>query len=312
MPAGVIRSRFRRSPALWAMILLLFGPVASRADSSGTAPAPFRIGFSSSLFTDVNENDATAAVKIWSDLIADERAFPVDPQTAIFKNLDALRRALRDGRVDAVGMDTIEYGALRDEIRFDPLFFTFEDGSPTERYVLLAHRDGPVRAPADLEGKRLRIHRNARTCLALVWLDILLAEQGRGRAADIAADITWETQLSKVVIPVFFQQSDACVTTRRGFDLMRELNPQLGTNLVVLAESPRIVTRIFVFRADFQTPFREQIISSVDSLDESVAGKQVLNLFQTEDLRKKSAALLDSALEMIDAHERLEEGTPLR
>jgi phosphonate transport system substrate-binding protein len=312
MRAKIIGSRFRLSSVLWAAILLLVGTIASRADSSNLARSPFRIGFSSSLFTDVNENDATAAVKIWSDLIADERAFPVDPQTAIFKNLDALRQTLREGRVDAVGMDMIEYDALRDEIRFDPLFFTFEDGSPTERYALLAHRDGPVRTPADLEGKRLRIHRNARTSLTPLWLDLVLADHGMGVGTDVAADITWETQLPKVVIPVFFRQSDACITTRRGFNLMRELNPQLGKDLVVIAESPEMVTRMFAFRVDFRSPFREEVIDSVDALDESVAGRQVLNLFQTDELRKGPASLLDTALRMIEAHERLGEGTPLR
>lgn len=310
MSAGVVRWGHWLSLALWTMVLLLFGLVASRADSSDSARSPFRIGFSSGLFTDVNQNDAEAAVKIWSDLIADERGFPVDPQTAIYQDLNAMRRALREGRVDAVGIDAIEYDALREEIRFDPLFFTFEGGSPVDRYVLLAHRDGPVRTPPDLQGRRLRIHRNARTCLAPLWLDLVFAEHGRGKAAAVGLDIAWETQLSQVVIPVFFQQSDACVSTRQGFNLMRELNPQLGKDLVVLAESSDIVTRLFAFRVGFRSPFRESVIASMGALDESVAGRQVLKLFQTEELQKGPASLLESALEMIHAHEQLRKGSP--
>lgn len=312
MKTSFFRLASRLGPAVGAAIFLLLGPPLGteppRADSSPAERAPFRIGFSSSLFTDVNENDAQAAVKIWSDLIAGERGYPVDPQTAIFKNLDALRRTLREGRVDAVGMDATEYHALREEIRFDPLFFTVEGGSPADRYVLLAHRDGPVQSPADLAGRRLRFHRNPRTCLAAFWLDLVLAEAGRGRAADLAAEVTWEPQLSKVVIPVFFRQADACVATRRGFDLMRELNPQLGADLAVLAESPELITRMFAFRAGFQTPFREKIVSSVNDLDESAAGRQVLNLFQTEELRKGRSALLDTTLALIEAHRRLWDG----
>jgi phosphonate transport system substrate-binding protein len=300
--------RSRISLAFWALIFPLFMAAPLRADSA--ASAPFRIGFSTTLFTDVNENDANAAVKTWSKIVADESGFSVRPSTSIFSDVDSLRRALRAGGVDAVGMDLIQYDTLREEIRFDPLFFTFDQGAVTERYVLLAHRDGPVRTLADLRGRRLRIHRNVRTCLAPLWLDLVLADRGVGRAADVAAGIAWESQLSKVVLPVFFRQIDACVATRKGFDTMRELNPQVGRRLMVLVESPDLVGGVFAFRADFRSPFRKEIISSVDALNESVAGKQMLNLFQTDDLRRRPAALLDAALEMIDAHERLEAGTP--
>lgn len=64
--------------ALFAVVELTRGGGASR-DS-----APFRIAFSSGMYTDVNENDAKVAVKLWGqisvlqsalDLLAEHRRF---------------------------------------------------------------------------------------------------------------------------------------------------------------------------------------------------------------------------------------------
>ncbi len=52
----------------------------------------FRIGFSRGMFTDVNENDARAAIKVWGETIAEERGVPADPDPAIFKDMAEMLR----------------------------------------------------------------------------------------------------------------------------------------------------------------------------------------------------------------------------
>ena len=78
---------------------------------------------------------------------------------------------------------------------------------------------------------------NSRMSLALAWLDIALFNDGCRPVAEFCR-VEQNKKLTKVVLPVFFRQNDACVVTRRGFKTMSELNPQVGQQLRVLASSP--------------------------------------------------------------------------
>ena len=261
------------------------------------------------MFTDVNENDARAAVKVWGQTLARERGVPTDPDPFIFKTVEQLRSSLEQREVDAVALTLLEYDLIRRDVNLAPIFLTYNSGSTTEQYVLLAHRDGPVQTMADLRGRHLLSHSNPRTCLAPLWLDTLLVEAGLPAAAALAGKTTLETKLSRVVLPVFFRQADACVVTRSGFAMMSELNPQVGKQLVVLAASEAMVPAVFAFRADYAPPYRETLLAGVRDLHSSPAGQQVLTIFHSERIEEQPAASLESALELIAAHAQLSSGT---
>jgi len=198
---------------------------------------PFRIGFASNMFSDVNENDGKAAIKVWGQVIAKQRNVPVSPTPIIFKDTDEMLRSLQEKKVDAVAIVMTDYAKLRKKVRFEPIFLTSNSGSVTERYILLAHRDSSLKSLADLQGRSFQFQTNPRTGLARLWLDILLIQRGYPMTSRLAGKISQNTKLSKVVLPVFFRQDDACIITRSGFNTMSELHPQLARKLTVLAES---------------------------------------------------------------------------
>jgi phosphonate transport system substrate-binding protein len=261
------------------------------------------------MFTDVNENDAKASVKVWGQTIAKERGIPTDPETRIFKDTSSILQALRGKSVDAIGITIIEYAALSKEVHFAPIFVTYTGGRTREQYLLLVHQDSQIARLADLRGRSLTFHENSRVRLAQPWLDTLLVKDGGKPSAEWLGKITQCPKLSKVVLPVFFHQSDACVVTRTGFETMCELNPQIGKQLKVIARSPEVVPAVFCFRADYAPSFKEDLFAGVRNLHQTVAGQQVLTIFQSEKIEDQPASCLDSALEMLATHDRLCLGT---
>jgi len=145
--------------------------------------------------------------------------------------------------------------------------------------------------------------------LATIWLDTLLLQKGLRRAAEFCGRATFVNKATKVALPVFFRQADACLMTRRSFETMAELNPQLGKQLRVLAASPEVVPSGFAFRADYHSPFREQILVEMTQLSESPAGQQILALTQADRIQERPLSCLDSALELLATHRRLCSGT---
>ncbi|MBF0100803.1 MAG: PhnD/SsuA/transferrin family substrate-binding protein [Desulfobacterales bacterium] len=271
-----------------------------------TVSSPFRIGFSSSMFTDVNENDAKAATKIWAQMLIKEQNLPLDPDPLIFKDIDTMLLSMQSKQLACVSILVTEYDRFRRTINFDDQFFvSYNSGSITEKYILIVHQNNSVKSLADLRGKTLNLQIHSRMCIAPLWLDILLIKQGYPDALHFAGKINRETKLSKVILPVFFRKADACLVTRKGFETMSELNPQMSKQLTVIAESPEIVPVIFAFRADYMPNYIEKIYLSLKTLQKTPAGQQVLTIFQADKLDLVPSSCIDTALEVISSYEKL-------
>lgn len=290
---------------IYIILLLLVSLVPDSLNGTEPSEDHFRIGFSDSMFTDVNENDARAAVRLWGESISQDHNIPTDPDPILFKGTGSMLRSLKTKNIDALGITILEYYRLRHGVIFSPIFLTHHSGHVTERYVLLTHKKSRIKTPADLAGSNLQLHLNPRNCLAGIWLDTLLAGHGKPMADHFVGDISRDTQISKVVLPVFFQQADACIVTRNGFDTMAELNPQISRQLTVIAESSEIVPTVFAFRADYQPIFINKLMTGIKNLKTTPAGRQVLTIFQCEDISEHPVSRLDTAMELIATHEQL-------
>lgn len=252
-----------------------------------------------SMFTDLNENDARAALKAWGQTVARERGIPTDPEPQILQGMEALRRALRDRTVDAIGLTTAEYAELAPSTDLAPVFVALNRSNTTERYVLLVHQESPIQTVADLGGHKLLVHSNPRMCLALPWLDLVRQQAGLPPSSNSTGAVSRLAKLSSAVLPVFFRKSDACLVTRKGFDTMCELNPQLLRQLRVLAESPDYVPVMFGFRPDYDSPAKARLFEALTQLHQSPAGQQVLTVFQSERLVEQPITVLRDGLALI-------------
>ncbi len=264
-----------------------------------------RLGFSSAMFTDVNENDAKASVKAWGQTVAKERNIQVEPESAVFKDVPAMEEALQNKNVDALGITALEYADLCQKFQFAPIFITDVGGKATAQYLLLVNSESAINSLADLRGRSIAFHTNPRTCLAHLWLDSLLIQQGLKPATEFAGKVTADNKIAKVVLPVFFKQCDACVVTRSGFETMAELNPQLNRQLKVIATSPEVIPALFCVRSDYAPNFRDALIDGVRNLGKTPSGRQVLTVFQSEGIEEQPASCMASSLELIANYRRL-------
>ena len=98
-----------------------------------------------------------------------------------------------------------------------------------------------------------------------------------------------------MILPVFFRKTDACVVTRRGWETMGELNPQVTLQLRELASSPELVTMVLFFRAGYQSPSRRKVMQALLDMPKSPHGRQILTLFRGEALQEVPRSVLDSA-----------------
>ena len=303
------RTRCRLGRHRWTVLAAVLGvgaifgaevPAVHAADRE-----TLRLGFTYSMFAGVNESDAKASLRALAATVARERGIPADPNPTLLTGTAAVAAAVRSGAVDAVGMTTDEYWALAGEVQFDRFLMAVKNNDPTEQYLVLVHRDSGLKDLADLRGKRLSIYDNPRMCLAPVWLEVLLAKAGLAPLPDHFGPVTELPKLSKTVLNVFFRQTDACLISRRGFETMTEMNPQVGSQLVVLATSVAVVPSIFGFRTDFSASLKETCLREFGIVHTSPAGQQALTIFQVGQVAERPVAALASALALLDDYARL-------
>jgi ABC-type phosphate/phosphonate transport system substrate-binding protein len=305
----------RRSISHSGMIALLFicGIVplsaADDADQRGVTDNVLRLAFSSKMFTEVKVEDARAAMKAWMMTVARERGIPVDPEPRVYDSLEEMLRASQGSRVEGFAVTAEECLRLSKEIKLDRFAVGVHNGRMTEEYVILVHRDSGIEGVGDLRGRSLMLLETPRMSLATVWLDTVLLLKGLHPTATLCSSVTSANRLTQVVLPVFFRKSDACLVTRRGFQTMSELNPQVGKQLRILAASPEVVPSGFAFRSDYASPYRAQMMVEIGSLADSPAGQQILTLLQTDRIEDQPISCLAGAFELLATHQRLSSAT---
>jgi len=294
-------SSSRRQALAWMLTAGLSLRAAVAAADSG---APVRLAISESLVTDVNINDARAAMVIWLQRMMVDLNVVIEINPKVFDTtLEIVRRA-RTGQLDAVALNVVEYRQIADFL--DPSEVMAEAGTEgEEQYILLAKRNGGIQHVADLRGRRLTMLKTPKMCVASAWISTLLDAGHLGPSDQFFGSVIEDTKVSKVVLPVFFGQTEACLTSKRSFDTMVELNPQVGKDLTAIASSPAMVVTFYVFHKNYHGVNREKFAKVYSNVRADAAGRQLATLFQFQALVVRDADCLAPALAVLSAAEHL-------
>jgi phosphonate transport system substrate-binding protein len=226
-------------------------------------------------------------------------------ETLVLKDVASLESAFIQKRLDLGIMVSEEYVQLRDRAAILPVFVSATDLGPYHQLVLLVRRRDGLRSLSDLRNKRLTLARDQSKTIHLFWLETLLMKEGARRAEDFFSSVKEVRKSSQAILPVFFHQADACLTTQQSFDVVRELNPQVGEDLVVLAQSRDIAGGVLAFRADYDPSARETITEVLRTLQEDPQGSQLLKLFRMSRLIPWKPEYITSAEALLREHGRL-------
>src|ERR1035438_8147328 len=265
--------------------------------------APVHLAISETVVGEGNLNDARAAMLVWTKRLTEDLNVVIDPK--LFNSTQEIVDRTRKGQLDAMAVNVIEYRQIGDLLDSSQIIGAAGAGAGgLEQYLILVKQNSGIRQIGDLKERRLCTLKNPKMCVAPAWLFTILEEGHHGPAEQFFGPVVTDSKFSRVVLPVFFGQVDACLTTKRGFDTMCELNPQVARDLKVIAGSPLMVVNFYIFRKNYQGVNREKLIKAILSLSGTVAGRQLATLFQFEDLGIRDAGCLASVLGVLDTADR--------
>lgn len=114
---------------------------------------------------------------------------------------------------------------------------------------------------------------------------------------------------SQGVLQVFFQQAEACIVNRNTFNIMTELNPQVGKEIMPVFASPGIPGGVVSLRVDLDQRNKKTITDTLTSMHTNPQGKQLLTFFRKKKLVPFKVEYLNAIEDLVkehrDLHERL-------
>lgn len=308
MPDARSRSLIRGGWILLFAALAWIGPLPtlSSAADGGLKEEALTVAFTETAFLGVNRNDVEAGYKVLARTLGERRGYRILSNVKAFNGAEDLDQLLLDETVRMLVVNAWVFLEM-DTSQLTPCFLGSAQGSVGRQYLLVTRRDSGLNSLADLRGKDVLVFQLANATLGRYWLETLIRESRFGDPNRFLARAEYVVKPSAAVLPVFFGKKSACVVDRAGFELMQELNPQVGKELKVLAESDILVDSVICIRNDRWPPgsFREDLIQTLGEFHLEPAGAQILTMFKADRLAPYSEEHIAASRRLHAAHRRL-------
>jgi ABC-type phosphate/phosphonate transport system substrate-binding protein len=267
--------------------LVLFAIVASIVATVVTGQASdnsnvLRVGFAADTFPDLDQRDVKAAMQLWTKQMAKSMGLTAEPRTTVFNRTEDLLAAVNRGELTIVSLPALEYLRIRKVTAMRPAIVSHSNASSKRRFILVARRDSSIRTVRDLRGKRLVLPSKRKFSAGHIWLDVLLLKEGLPDAGTFCRDTRESPVASQALMTVFFKQSDVAVVNRGALETSIALNPQLGRELTIIAESDTLLGDLSCFPDNVSAGMRRSIEQAATHLHESTTGRQIFTLFQMD------------------------------
>ena len=140
--------------------------------------------------------------------------------------------------------------------------------------------------------------------LISLWLETLLMKEGFPGPETFISNFKMVKKASQALLPVFFKQADACAVSQGAFETMKELNPQVGRELVALAQSPGYPQGVVCMRKGLAEKYRP-FVEEMYTLHNQSQGKQILTLMRIKRLLPFQATYLETTEALLAENQAL-------
>ncbi len=253
-------------------LLLLLAAFALPAAAAAEEQA-LNLAYSTSLFVDVHYSDVRATTKVLIDKIVERSPDFCGGEVQLYNGPDHWRTAAESNALTLCIMTTIDYLALEQDGCLEPLFVYEDSGGIGEELLLLTHRESTIQSAEQLSSQTVIIPKSRFSTIARKWLKSLDIEPGKTEE---------QQKAGKAILSAFFNHRIACVVTRGAFDAMKELNPQIGQQMKILAHSPVYIADIICLSRRSAPEVRRFILETFPDLEYSEDTNQILVAYGIE------------------------------
>ena len=304
---------FGRRPPAWRrwlpLLMVLPALIAAKAaeTNDGLIPVTLNVGFIRTCFLNVNRADAEGAFKALAETVGRKRGYHTTTQTQIYDTKEEIEAAITNGTINLAIVDSWKYLSMDLKGFMKPYFVSSEQGQAGKKYFLLTRRGSGLDSLVSLRGKEITELEMANSNAGKAWLDTLLLENHFGAQTDFFGEVEFVGKPALAVLPVFFGKKTACLVDHFSFDVMSELNPQVGKDLQAIATSEPFAENVICLSDTGWDSEKAKtgLIEILADLQSEPAGRQILTLFKIGPMIPFQEAQLDTVRQLRAKFEQL-------
>ena len=270
---GTLHRLLRGTVVGWLLLgALAFSPAA-------LAEEAVRMGFYQGARREMSRTDLRSAFTLWTQELA--VAFKMSVSVTFFEDIGAMRQAFERGEINAVSADAM---TLARNFKSADLAEGYSVVMPPNwNMLLLAGRDSGVRSVGDLVGKRVALLEDDLT--ASIYLETVCLRQYGRECSKVFSDIQRLPNNNQAVMRLFFDKTDVALVYRYGYELSREMNPQLDPKIgQVVLEAPFSGMFYSFFSNKVDPALRARAVKLIPTLHTYPRGRQLLDIFKMDHL----------------------------
>lgn len=269
---------------LLALLIHLPWPIFAAETNQPTAPLVFRVGLASVCFRDVNRNDAVASYRLFLEGNGRRIGKQYHADVEVFDETKPFEEAIQNEQMHIAVIGAWQFLTMDISKEMKPYFAVMANGKVGRRYLVLTRRDSAFRTLRSLQGQIILQLDTANSNTGKVWLDTELMSEGLGTQKAFFGGAETVSKPTAAILPVFFGKQPACVVDEPSFDLMKELNPQVGQTLQIVAASDPLADVVICLRNNGWQSDQDKLdtIQAMNGLHLQPSGQQVCTLFKID------------------------------
>lgn len=284
----------------------LLSLIAGTLAQSQGAEQPVGTAFSSTLFDGVHIIDIEASTQAWVDSLGEKHDIGKAAPVQIYEDPDNLSKAVDTDQFELGVLSATHFLQIEHPEKLEPKYVAGCGDEVLQSLLLLVRKDSGITSLEQLKDREILLPVNRYSAVTHYWLETMLMERklAPGKEAYFSA-IGTHKKSTCVVLPVFFGKCDACIVCSKTFQVMCELNPQIGRSLIPLEISPPYLASLICMRKDADEELKRKLGIAVSTLHESIDGSQVLMSFHVNKYELYEAGQLNNTKALLKRYQTL-------
>lgn len=282
------------------------------AENMNSAAAPLKeIRFAAvhGMYPNVSRKDGRMALELLMQKTIIQQSYRYSVKLFFIDPEDDLADAIQSGGYHFVTLSSIDYFKHRRTVPLAPILIPSKIDQHTEHLSFLVAKDRTLSSLGKMAERSLIIESGASGDLSLIWLDTLLLGRGFPSVRAFFTEIRRVNKPGRAILPVFFNQAEACVATGSALGVMSELNPQIGRQVKSLYQSEGLV-RLMICATDKPSPKEVEIlIRESTKIDKNPDTRQAMTILQMKRFLPIDPEDLSATEKLLLRHEKITAGT---
>ncbi len=288
------------------ILLIIFFIEITSAEESDNYPE-YIIGVNQNLFPDLTPTESSLALKLIDKDFGEFAKLRVSYIN--YDDLAKMRKDFNNGRFDFIILPSIEIIKNFEKEQLGEALTLSSRGQFLDLLLVISRNNEGIHDFSDLKNRKISILDNDE--LTDIYLKTLVYRSG-GTDNCFFSKIDKFPTSQRLILQLFFKQTDAIVIFQSQLQLALEMNPVIAKNIKVVDKYEAVPAAIGYFSQNVDKSLQEYIISSLLKFQRTVRGRQLLLLFKTDEYRRANWTHLEPLIKLYNEYKLLKKTTDNR